>query len=142
MEQGVTLLLGGWIPIHPLNVEHLVNSVGEYGLDLRQEREPFVSPRTCILCVAVRRARFVVQKQGLFYQLAVKSTGQPHVLSQGKQGMESLLAPTLSHWAQVGRLLGDGRQRDFWPRKPTTPAQRVHFEAVAWFVLLRPNVQS
>ena len=25
MEQGVTLLLGGWIPIHPLNVEHLVN---------------------------------------------------------------------------------------------------------------------
>ena len=111
MEQGVSLLLGGWISIHLLNVEHLENSVGECGLDLRQERDPSVSPRTCILCVAVRRARFVVRKQGLFYQLAVKSIGQPHILSQGEQGMESLLAPTLSHRAQVGRLLGDGRQR-------------------------------
>ena len=84
MEQGVTLLLGGWISIHPLNVEHLVNAVGECGLDLRQERDPSVFPRTCILCVSVRRAKFVVQKQGPFYQLAVKSTGQPHILSQGE----------------------------------------------------------
>lgn len=66
MEQGVTVLLGGWMPIHPPNVEHLVNSVGERGLDLRQERDPSVSPRTCILCVAVRRAGFVCRSRVRF----------------------------------------------------------------------------
>lgn len=46
MEQGVSLLLGGWILGHYIswNVEHLENSVGECGLDLRQERDPSVSP--------------------------------------------------------------------------------------------------
>ena len=33
-----------------------------------------------------KESRVRAQKQGPSYQLAVKSTGQPHVLSQGEQG--------------------------------------------------------
>ena len=50
-----------------------------------------------------KESRVCAQKQGPFYQLAVKSTGQPHVLSQGEQGWRAFGSHPASPGGQVVR---------------------------------------
>lgn len=50
--------------------------------------------------------------------------------------------PSVRNPDQVGRQQGDGRERPGrLARTPTTPERRVQFEATAWLMLWRPNVQ-
>ena len=83
--------------------------MGERERERERERETPLCPwGPAYFGVAVERARFVKQKQGPFYQLAMKPTGQPHILSQGEQGMEGPPLPPGSG-GQVVRRWEAGR---------------------------------
>lgn len=68
--KGLSLLLAGTCPANPSNVEHLVNSSAECGLDLRQE----IGPSLSLLHVLVGSVQSKVcgAEQSPFSQLAGK----------------------------------------------------------------------